>query len=431
MKNYKIITISSIFLLLIIVAMPNILSEESVKTIYVDDDGAADYISIQDAIDNASDGDTVFVYSGIYYENIIVDKSIILIGEDKNTTIIDGSDNGDVFDVSADRVHISSFTIQNSGDSLGDAGLDIQRSDYISITNNIITDYYTCYKIYLHNSNNNTISGNTITNTGYGIYFDSSNNNVISGNFINNSTTGIYLNSFSDNNTISGNKISNGNGIELFLDANDNVISGNTIINSITGIEVWGSNNNILSGNTISNSSFYGLHVDYSNNNVIYGNIINNSYDGIYFDFSSNNTIYGNTISNSSDKSICIYYSSYYSSSNNIIYHNNFINNNQNANVTENNTWYNQTLEQGNYWDDYNGTDKNNDGIGDIPYNISGERCQDLYPLMSPYYGRIVIKDFYVDQDAVIYMLWIAMIATIIFLMPIAYIWYRKTRPRE
>ncbi|MCK5301328.1 MAG: hypothetical protein KAJ21_05435, partial [Thermoplasmatales archaeon] len=41
--------------------------------IYVDDDGGADYIRIQDAIDNASDGDTVFVYNGIYIETLKVD----------------------------------------------------------------------------------------------------------------------------------------------------------------------------------------------------------------------------------------------------------------------------------------------------------------------------------------------------------------------
>jgi len=59
MKNYKIITISSIILLSIIVVIPTVLSDEKCKTIYVDDDGTADYISIQDAIDNASDGDTI------------------------------------------------------------------------------------------------------------------------------------------------------------------------------------------------------------------------------------------------------------------------------------------------------------------------------------------------------------------------------------
>ena len=64
------------------------------NTLYVGGIGPGNYTTIQNAIDNASDGDTVFVYaySSPYYENVLVNRSINLIGEDKNTTIIDGSD---------------------------------------------------------------------------------------------------------------------------------------------------------------------------------------------------------------------------------------------------------------------------------------------------------------------------------------------------
>jgi pectin methylesterase-like acyl-CoA thioesterase len=62
----------------------------SAATIYVDDDGGADYVTIQEAINNASAGDTVYVYEGHYYENIVVNKSISLTGEDRDNTIIDG-----------------------------------------------------------------------------------------------------------------------------------------------------------------------------------------------------------------------------------------------------------------------------------------------------------------------------------------------------
>jgi len=86
------------------------------KTIYVDDDGGADYTRIQDAIDNATEGDTVYVFNGTYYENIVVNKTINLIGEDRspwNASVIDGGGSGDVVHVSADRVNISGFTINN------------------------------------------------------------------------------------------------------------------------------------------------------------------------------------------------------------------------------------------------------------------------------------------------------------------------------
>ena len=77
---------------LIISSLPVVISSNSVsnRTIYVDDDGGADYKRIQDAIDNASEGDTVFVYSGTYFEDVKINTSIVLQGEDKERTIIHG-----------------------------------------------------------------------------------------------------------------------------------------------------------------------------------------------------------------------------------------------------------------------------------------------------------------------------------------------------
>ena len=83
------------------------------KTLYVGGLGPDNYTKIQDAIVNASDDDTVFVFddSSPYYENIMIDKSINLIGENKNTTIIDGSRKDDVVHINADSVKLSFFTI--------------------------------------------------------------------------------------------------------------------------------------------------------------------------------------------------------------------------------------------------------------------------------------------------------------------------------
>ncbi|MEE9151911.1 MAG: pectinesterase family protein [Thermoplasmata archaeon] len=86
-------------------------------TIYVDDDGGADYTSIQDAINAASDDNTVYVYSGTYYENVMVNRSISLIGEDKNTTIINGDGNSSVVSVVNSGVNLTGFTCSNGGDS--------------------------------------------------------------------------------------------------------------------------------------------------------------------------------------------------------------------------------------------------------------------------------------------------------------------------
>ena len=88
------------------------------NTLYVGGGGSGNYSNIQDAIDNASDGDTVFVFddSSPYYENLIVTKGIFLIGENKDTTIIDGSGDSNVIYIDADNVFVSGFTIQNGVD---------------------------------------------------------------------------------------------------------------------------------------------------------------------------------------------------------------------------------------------------------------------------------------------------------------------------
>jgi nitrous oxidase accessory protein NosD len=83
-------------------------------------------------------------------------------------------------------------------------------------------------------------------------------------------------------------------------------------------------------------------------------------------------------------------------SSDNIIYLNDFTKNSQNAySYYSNNTWqsaerinytYNGTAHKsylGNFWDDYSGSDTDNDGIGDTPYRINSDNV--CYPLMPPH----------------------------------------------
>jgi parallel beta-helix repeat protein len=119
--------------------------------------------SIQNAIDIVAGLGIVTVFEGIYQENLIIDKPIVLIGEDKNTTIIDGLDSESVISVSSDRVIIKGFTIHNSGTNDEDAGIEI------------ISEY-------------NLINGNNLTNNKKGIYLSGSsdNNCIFHNNFIDN-----------------------------------------------------------------------------------------------------------------------------------------------------------------------------------------------------------------------------------------------------
>ncbi len=317
------------------------------KTLYVGGSGEGNYTSIQDAIDDASNGDTVFVYaySSPYYENVDIKKSINLIGEDRDTTVIDGGGNGNVVRVTADRVNISAFTIR----------------------------YGSEIKIRL---NCNSIGDNTVLNNGGGIHIDySSSKTVISSNI-----HGITL-SGSSNNNISGNTITDNEGGLCLYKSSNNTIRGNNITNNyVVGIFLWDSSDNNITGNNICSNNYDGIDLQFSSNsNNITGNTITNNEVGLYLEFSSNNTITSNTITNN-EHGINLGSSSNY----NIIYHNNFINNTQNTYDNRYNIWDDGYPSGGNFWDDYNGTDSDGDGIGDTPYPIPGGDNEDRYPLMYP-----------------------------------------------
>ena len=109
------------------------------NTLYVGGSGPDNYTKIRSAIREASDGDTVFVYddSSPYYEHVDVYKVIDLIGENKDTTIIDASGEGDVIHISVDGVRVSGFTLQNSGKDWRNAGIDIGANNAFITNNNI------------------------------------------------------------------------------------------------------------------------------------------------------------------------------------------------------------------------------------------------------------------------------------------------------
>jgi parallel beta-helix repeat protein len=189
---------------------------EGSKTWTVDDDGPADFHTIQEAVNAASLGDIIFVHSGTYYETVVVNKTVSLIGEDRNTTIIDGDLTKNVIEVTSDNVIISNFTMINS------KGLGI------------------------YDSNGNTIKSNIIKGNQRGILLNQSSNNMIKNNIISgNWAAGVYL-YHSNNNIIMNNNISN-NGVIFMM-----------LWYSLDGIDLYDSNNNTifhnnLIGNTVSN----------------------------------------------------------------------------------------------------------------------------------------------------------------------------------
>jgi len=220
------------------------------------------YPTIQAAVDAATDGDTILVRAGTYTENVKVNKDHLTIKSESGAeaTIVQAANPNDhVFEVMADYVNISGFTVEGAKEYDKD-GIYL-KADFSIIFNNIISNngIGIYLGIYLFYSGNNIISDNNITsNNEYGIYLFYSGNNIISGNNISNNRYGIGLDK-SENNKISDNNI---------------------ILNNYYGVMLFYSGNNIISDNNITSNNEYGIVLDYSENDILSNNILTN--DGIF-----------------------------------------------------------------------------------------------------------------------------------------------------
>ena len=202
------------------------------NTLYVGGSGAGNYTTIQSAIDDANAGDTVFVYNGTYHENILIRKSISLIGEDrKNTFIIGDSWKENVVKVEADSVLINNFTIKNSDNGIYVGGGD--RTNII-ISNNIIVDNSDAGIKFFYSSQNAIIKNN-ISHNNYGIDCNGFWDSVVSYNNINNNDVGILFLS------------------SILAGTFNNTISYNNICNNIRGVRLYNSGANFNHNNFISN----------------------------------------------------------------------------------------------------------------------------------------------------------------------------------
>ncbi|UCG36643.1 MAG: right-handed parallel beta-helix repeat-containing protein [Candidatus Bathyarchaeota archaeon] len=235
------------------------------------------YPTIQDAINAANEGDTIFVRNGTYDEYLNVTQSLAVLGEDAQCTTAIG------FEIYADNVVLSGFTM-NAG---SDVGVVLSNSSQCNVSNNIVS-FAAFYAICLYQySSNNHIMNNRILSSVAGF------------------------------------------GISLMVGCNNNTIRRNSISQQQAAIYILDSHNNTIDGNELTDNE-----------------------GAAYIDGSFNH-----------------------------IYRNNFVNSGEVADWGEN-TWDNGC--EGNYWSNYNGTDSDNDGVGDTYLPWEGV---DNYPLMNPYWN--------------------------------------------
>ena len=338
------------------------------------------YKTIGEAVTASNPGDTIRVYSGIYTEKVILDKTLTMIGNGSSNTIIKRS-NADVpLQVTGPWCNVSGFSLIGSGNGVTDAGILIDsKFSYIK-------------------------DCNCSDNLGNGIRIESSgmNNKVENCTIMNNSR----------------------NGIRIQTSPNNIIRNCTILLNQENGIYLQGTQGNIIENNSILESKNTGkssIAMSSVSDNIFKFNYLKNNDHGISIAMGDNNIIIFNTLINTADFAMELGGSS----GNNSIHHNNFIGCNKSGPQASDggpgNTWDNGYPSGGNYWSDWispdifsgaNQDQPGGDGFVDVPYDLGGGAgTNDSYPLTTPFVVLDIITDDVLiatedSQYSVIYDVW-------------------------
>jgi parallel beta-helix repeat protein len=298
------------------------------RTLIVDDDEKADYALIQRAIDDARSGDTVFVRNGTYDENLYIKKTLKLVAEDRNNTIIFGG-GGNCIEVKAHNFFISNFIVTKGKHGIyvdrsskgimenitaydNDCGICLNDSKKCKIASNNMTDNKRAglevkYKYDNSISESNTINGEHV------YYFYNASMLLIENKTLGHLTLANCSHSLIKNNTLKWDGISLINSFNITL--TDNKLKNNTYhaltvegkyensmdqTNTINGEPIYYADD--ADGDLIENKTFGKIFLANCTHFIIKNSMV--SGDGVFLVNSTDNEIKGNNILNNLDYGI-------------------------------------------------------------------------------------------------------------------------------
>jgi|GEM_PF-675646 len=291
--------------------------------------GYSGFSSIQAAIDNATDSQTIYVGAGFYNESLSIDKPLSIVGENANRTIINASNTALM--VTAENVSVTDLTVQYTGCACyGYSSVNVTNSRNVNVTDNILTS--DDFGIRVVNSAEVSVAYNMITHSGDWAVLASDSQDI----------------------SVFQNDLTGENGFEV-NNSTGSAFGDNNIQSLQTGIFLAESYGDSIFGSNVS-YGYRGLTISSSHGNSFFDNSLSgNSLDGTYISQSNNNTIFHNCFFENSGQVLC------YDNSTN--------------------SWDNGL--EGNFWSQYTGVDLDKNGIGDTP-EILDSNNRDNYPLMGP-----------------------------------------------
>ena len=355
---------------------------------------------LQEAIDNASEGSIITLSKGEYHGNIVINKALVIDGIDKKAKII-GDGKGSVISIKKSNVVIKNLSIENSGFS-------VEKIDSA---------------IHAKEVNNITIENNHISDSLFGINFEQVNRSKIVDNFITSKDLELGI---------------RGDGIRLW-NSHDNQLFANRLYKSRDFVLWYSSGNNIE--NNYGSYNRYSLHFMYAGRNMVRNNFFEYNSVGIFFMYSSGTIAIGNTVKNSlgafgvgigmkdssdftllennliyNPRGLYLDQSPYHPRTVNVFERNNILYNSSGVQfqVSRERSIFKENVIKGNiepvvsdtprnnldindwsgnYWDMYEGFDKNGDGYGDIPYKhyVDADKLWLYNPNVKFFYGSVIM----------------------------------------
>lgn len=358
---------------------------------------AAQFQSIQSAVSHSQSGDVIEVRAGTYYENLLIDKQLSLIGFDR--PVVRGKGTGSVVVVTADSCVFRGFRIEHSGGDLQseDSGILLKSSNN-RIEQNELTDIL--YGIYFYRSRGNLVRGNTIRGRkelesgerGAGLHLWDSPDNIIEDNTISEMRDGMYIQSCNGN-QIRRNHVSNLRYGLHYMFSDNNIFEDNFFANNVAGAAIMYSNHIEFRRNAfVHNRGFssFGILFQECNELIAENNFIVDNATGIFMEALRKTRFRRNVIAQND-----VAMQMFSNSDDNVFTENNFVDNLTTLQLIGKRTTTKWSENgRGNFWSGYDGYDMNEDGRGDVPQPVQNvfEYIEGNYPRLQIYLNSPAAK---------------------------------------